>query len=362
MSKDLFQEDLFSETYDDLVDVISPEEVVDDLTQEVEHTEETTETSETSEQDEIIDDEEDSSTDSPEEVQVDDKVSPLLPYANMLVEDGILTHFKLEDFDGTAEGLKLAVQNEIKVEKEAYIQGLDPRIKLLVESMEAGVPFETLLQMDKSMIELSQIDDTKLSTDTKLQKEIAFKYFKKTTRFDDVKIAKLIEKFEDIGELQSEASNFLSELKEMEAQEYEQSLANAETNRIEQEKVRLQSINKLQEDLKKTTEFIPGIALTDKVREKVFKTITTPVAQDQQGNPVNKVTLAAMQDPDFNVKLTYLFEITEGFKKFDVFLNPGKKKAISELEQAASRLDSSRGQARSKPVNRNASLDLDNLL
>jgi len=363
MSKELFQDDLFSDTYDNLADVINADGIEDTSTQVIEQTEDViVETSETSTLNEITN-EEDSTSDEVDETVQDDKASPLLPYARMLVEDGILSHFDIDTFDGTPEGLKKAVQDEIIAERSAYVESLDPRIKLLVESLEAGVPFESLLKLDKSMIELSQIDSTKLAEDTTLQRDIAFKYFKKTTKFTDDKISKLVQKLEDLGDLSTDAEGYLSELKELESQEYELSLSQAEANRVKQEEARIQAITKLQEGLNKTTEFIPGVAINDKIRERVFKTLTTPVAQDSNGNPINKVTLTAMQDPDFNVKLTYLFEITDGFKKFDALLSPGKKRAISELEQAAARLDVSKGGVKTQKITDKALIaNLDNLL
>ena len=40
--------------------------------------------------------------------------SPFIPYAKLLVEEGITPNFNIEEFDGTPEGLLKAVQGEIQ--------------------------------------------------------------------------------------------------------------------------------------------------------------------------------------------------------------------------------------------------------
>jgi hypothetical protein len=268
--------------------------------------------------------------------------SPLTPYAQLLVDEGVLPNLDIEKFDGTSDSLKEAMVTEIMTAVDMYKDTLPPRVKDLINNYEEGIPFEKLLDIDKIETEVSKITEEKLEEDVSLQKKIVSDYLKRTTKFSDTKITKLVDGYEDAGELEDESKNSLTELKNLVETEKKKELQAVEQQRVAGEAQRKKDLISLQEKVKSTNEIIPGIKLNEKVKNNVFASMTTPVGYDQGGRPVNKIVAARMENPvEFEIKLHYLFEITKGFTDFTKLAEKGKKDASKSFEAAVSELDGS---------------------
>ena len=268
--------------------------------------------------------------------------SPLTPYARLLKEEGILPNMNLEAFDGTADGLKQAMVDEIIGAVDYYKENLPDRIKTLIENYEEGVPLEKLLEIDKNEIEFGSLSEDSVKEDISLQKKVVETYLKKTTKFSDAKIKTMIERYEDGGELEDEAMSATGELKELSSKEREETIKESQKQqKLSQERAE-RELSELNKKIQGTEEIIPGMKLNTKVKNDLIKSLTTPVGKDQNGNPVNRIVAARMENPlEFEIKLHYLFEITKGFKDFSKLVEKGKKDSIKEFEEAATRLDKS---------------------
>ena len=77
----------------------------------------------------------------------------------------------MEEFDGTADGLKTAMINEIVGAVEMYKETLPDRVKDLINNYEEGVPLEQLLKLDKEELQVLSLDEDKIKEDISLQKE-----------------------------------------------------------------------------------------------------------------------------------------------------------------------------------------------
>lgn len=273
-----------------------------------------------------------------------EKSSPLTPYAKLLKDEGILPNLELEKFDGTADGLKQAMVDEILSAVEIYKDSLPEKVKNLINNYEEGVPLDKLIEIDRQEFELSLIKEDKLAEDEELQKKIIKEYLKETTKFSDKKIEGMIQYYEDSGDLESEATNSLKELKSLveTKKESEKQLAQKRDQElVAQKKKELESLKKT---VLESKEIISGIPLNDKVKNAVLTSMTTPAGQDQYGNPVNRIVAKRMEDPmDFEIKLHYLFEITKGFTDFSKLTVKGRKDSMKEFEQAVESLDNNEG-------------------
>lgn len=358
----LFSEDLFMMA-GDISDMIGEEETTqtppedDNTEQDNEFVGQNNEIDDNSEEDNNLDDNqeteendfeesEDNNPDgedatSSEENNDDNNDSPsLAPYAKLLVDEGILPNLDLEKFDGTPESLIEAARNEVYNGIDYYKQTLPPEVKKLIEGYEAGVPFDKLLEFNSQNTQYSKIDKDSLVQDEGLQKQILKDYYKRTSRFSEEKIDKLIERTADLGELSEEALSSLDELVEFQSQEEQQAIEQARQQQEALKQQQQEQLNQFNQTLEKTEEIIPGVKINKGLKDKIQKNITTPVAYDDYGNPVNKIGKYRSENPiDFEIKLNYLFEATNGFTNFDVFSKAGKSKAYQELENAAKSLD-----------------------
>jgi hypothetical protein len=275
--------------------------------------------------------------------------SPLTPYAELLVAEGVLPNLDVKNFDGTAEGLKEAMVTEIMGAVDSYKESLPDRIKHLINNYEEGIPLEKLLELDKIETDVARLTPEKLEEDVSLQKKLVSDYLKRTTKFSETKISKLVEGYEDSGELEDEAKTSLDELKSLVETEKAKEIKEVGKQKEQAEKQRKEDLVSLQEKVKTTKEIIPGLPLNEKIRGSVFSSMTTPVGYDQTGRPVNRIVAARMENPvDFEIKLHYLFEVTKGFTDFSKLAEKGKKDATKAFESAVSELDNTNFEEGSK--------------
>jgi hypothetical protein len=268
--------------------------------------------------------------------------SPLTPYAQLLVDEGVLPNLDIKQFDGSAEGLKEAMINEILNGVDMYKASLPNRLKSLINNYEEGVPFEKLLDLDKSEVTLEKITEDTLEDDVTTQKQVVIDYLKRTTKFTEKKINSMVERMEDSGELEDEAKSSLGELKDLLSKEKEEEKKNMQAQQKMIEENRRREIATLHEKIRSTQEVVPGIKVNDKVRQAVLTSMTQPVGYDQNGNPVNRIVAARMENPmEFELKLHYLFEITKGFTDFTKLAEKGRKDASKSFEDAVNELDRS---------------------
>lgn len=269
-----------------------------------------------------------------------------IPFAKLLIEEGTTPNLNLEEFDGTPEGLLKAVQHEIEFGINSYKEtNLDPRVKWLQDNLEQNVPLEELLKMDARKVSLSQITEESLKDNAEAQKSVIKQYYQASTSFSDELINKTIERLEAVGELEEEATRSFGDLKVLTDQQEIALQQQAAQNKVLQQQQQEKALTDFKGTLAKTEEIISGIKLNDIMRDKIFKNVTTPVDIDKEtGMPINKIAKARSEDPlGFEIKLNYLFELTNGFKDWAPLGASGKKTAISELEAAARKLDARGG-------------------
>jgi hypothetical protein len=267
--------------------------------------------------------------------------SPFTPFAKLLVEEGATPNLNLEEFDGTPQGLIKAIQSEIDYNVNMYKESLDPRVKWLQDNVDEGVALEDLLTIDKQRVTLNSINEETLSTDENLQKQIVREYLKETTKFNDVLINKQIERLEATGDLTEEAKGYFNELKQINLAKEQQAVQQAKIQQQEFQKQQEKVLSDFKETLEKTEEIIPGIKLNRIIKDQIFKTLTTPVAQDPNtGAPINAIAKSRAEDPiNFEKNLAYVWLATKGFKDFSVLGSAGKKSAMADFENALKKSD-----------------------
>lgn len=268
--------------------------------------------------------------------------SPFIPYAKLLVEEGITPNFKLEEFDGTPQGLLKAVQDEIQYGIDNYKEtNLHPRIKWLQDNLDEGVAFEELLKVDSQRISLSNIKPEEIETNADIQKEIVRQYYKETTKFNDATINKQVERLEATGDLGEESKVFFEELKQINSVKEQQMVQQAQAQRQAEAKAQQEALDTFKKTLDSKKEIVTGITLTPVMKDAIYKTLTTPVDTDPQtGLPLNEIAKARQADPmNFEINLAYVFKATKGFTDWSVFSGAGKKVAIKEFEDSVKKLD-----------------------
>ena len=122
----------------------------------------------------------------------------------------------------------------------------------------------------------------------------------------------------------------------------EESLENRIQELQAQKQKQLQQQKELQEkidnDLKNSIynkkEFIEGVPVNKSIQDKVYNSITTIVGKSPSGVAENKLMRDRRENPiEFDSKLYYLYEITNGFKDFSKIITKSKTTASQQLEK-----------------------------
>jgi len=270
----------------------------------------------------------------------DDNSSPLTPYAKLLVDDGILPNFNLEAYDGTADGLKDAMTTEINTGIEDYKNQLPEEVKSLLENYEEGVPLSRLLEIDEKRTEYKSIKQEQLSGSKDLQKAIMNDYYKNTTKFTEDKINKLIQISEDLDNLEGESQEALTDLISFQDEYEAEEVKAAQDNKIVREEAQKKNLEDFKKTLDSSDEIIPNVKVSKNIKDSLYKIMTTPVGQDDNGVPVNKIGKYRLENPhEFDITLSYLFEVTKGFSDWSVLSSAGKAKAVRSFEESIARQD-----------------------
>lgn len=268
--------------------------------------------------------------------------SPLTPYAKMLVEEGLLPNIDLSKFDGKVESL-LEAQRQYDLQRfENFKEStLDPRVKWLQDNLENGVPFNKLLEIDEQNLTINSITEESLVDNENLQKDILRAYYRETTELPEDRIDRIVERLETLGELEAESKVNLQDLKAIVSQKEKAAIEQAKVDQANYVKAQQDALNNFKDTLLKTNEIVPGLKVSELMKDRIYKTLTTPVATDEQtGAPLNKIAKARAEDPiNFEIKLAWIFEATNGFKDWSALSSPGKRKALEEFENSLKNVD-----------------------
>ena len=313
-------------------DAVNQIEETEETKQKETSTEDTEETEEGSQEEQHSKSTEDTAS---SEDTNDENSSPLTPYAKLLVDEGVLPNLNLEEFKGTAEELTAAFNNRVDAGIDDYKSQIPQEIKTLLDNYEEGVPLSALLEIDSKRAEYKAIPEDKVGSDKDLQKSLLREYYKQSTRFDDAKINKLIQRSEDLDDLGEEAKVAHQELIKLQDVFEQQEVERAKEESVAFEQRQKESLQAVKGALDKSDEVIPGIKVNKNFKDDLYKAMTTPVAYDQNGTPVNQVGKYRLEHPyEFDIMINYLYKATKEFKDWSVLNTAGKNSAIKEFEIA----------------------------
>mgnify|MGYP000594897081 CR=1 FL=1 len=302
---------------------IETEESEDEGEGEKEAEEDTEDTKDSGEEEppDSPDDDDNSDDDSSPSASVD----PYIAFGNTLKEGGSFSTFDEEEFKKLAEekgdpeaAFVEMQQNELEKAKEEYINSLTEEDKQLYEAKEAGVNLNEMGQIDKTLKSYNNISDEFLDEEDNSETAKAItKEYLRLKGFEDDEINENLELYEENGTLSKWSKKARNKIVESLKGQKQQLVEDQK----EQKKQEQQEIEQRKQKLKQTVnsydEIIPGVKLNDNVKQEVYKDMTTPVAEDDQGNPLDAVGHTRSKNPEaFDAAIYYynrlgLFNIDE---------------------------------------------------
>lgn len=260
--------------------------------------------------------------------------------AKALGEEGFLpsldSYDEIDSFDKLGERIKEANKKALA---ESLGFGLDEVNELndlqkeYLKALAQGVPAETFIETKRNELGVDSITDEQIESDEELRRNILINSY--TSRgFTPEKAAKLaqvhIDLAEDVEEAKSAMNDIRAAVKEASQKEIEYQ------RQLKEDQIK--QYKEYEENLKKhfynTEKIGETFEVTKQLRDRMYESITKPVAKTEDGTLVNAITKYQIENPiDFQHKVAWLYSITDGFKKFDSFVGTkAKSSAARELE------------------------------
>ena len=244
--------------------------------------------------------------------------------SNVLFEQGIIPSLESSDSIKTAEDFVEVFKKEIDTQAnqrlETYLDNLD---------------LNAIASSRKAQVELDAIDEDYLKDNLEVAKDIIYRDYLNQGLSED-RARKMLRKTIDLGEdtiiedaIESTASlkEYEKRFEEQEKLKYKESLA---AQAAEQDKINLSIKNTIYN----SKEVITGIPNTKALQEKVFRSMTEVIAKDPTtGEMQNKFMQTRSANPiEFDTKMYYLFELTNGFTDLSGISKTVNSKAVKNLE------------------------------
>ena len=275
--------------------------------------------------------------DSPEDVDGDedntdegddssDENSPNLysSIADVLFEQGIIPSLEssqeIKSVDDFVDVFKKEIGVQADRKLEEYLNNLD---------------LEKIATSRKTQLELNNIDEDYLRDNLEIAKDIIFRDYLNQGLSED-RARKMLRKTIDLGEdtVLEDALESVQSLKEFEAKQEEVERARYTQSLEEQRKHQEQLDTTIKNYIYNSNEIVKGIPNTKALQEKVFRTMTEVVSKNPQtGELENKLMKERSANPiEFDTKMYYLYELTNGFSDLSKISNTVNSKAVKKLE------------------------------
>lgn len=248
--------------------------------------------------------------------------------ANVLNQEGILTSLSSDQKIEKVEDLIEAFNNELKSREYS---DLTDKQKVYLDALREGIPEVEIQESLKLESELESITEDMLKNNPELRQELIKQDFIDSGMSPE-KATKLAKRSVDIGEDIEDSLEALGSLKTRSSQTREQRIEAAKQAKIDARKKLDEDLKSLRTTLTKTEEIIPSMKINEQVRDKIYDQMTKPVGK-VDGRPISAIEKKKIEDPiNFEMKLNYLFYITNGFEDFSKIVKNSKTQAVKDLE------------------------------
>lgn len=305
------------------------------------------------EKDEDSEQEEDKSESSPSTVDSEEEqnkneessVSYTLAFARYQLERGNLTDLNEEELqkiieeEGEDEAMGYIFRNEIERTensiKEELQQQYEDDVKSYLRLRDAGADDEIAKDIAGGQKFYNEIktEDIENDDNSKLREKILKHWYEKSTTFKPEKINKLIENHVSLGDDVDLAKDAVDEMRDYYKDEVKKQEEQTQKQQEEFKKEHSQQLENLKNKIDQMEEVLPGHKINKQTKDKIYDTITKPVAQDDKGNVLNSIWNKRLQDPfKFDTMLAYLDHIGVLDGKFDKLTKPAKSQAVDDLQ------------------------------
>lgn len=271
-------------------------------------------------------DEDDNDNEDDDDGSDDTKPNLYSSLAKVLSDEGVTSHLNEDTKIDSAESLIAAIRSEVESRE---FEDLSDNQKYYLKALRNGVPDDRakeIIQVDNL---IDSITDDDIETDGDLRINVIKQYYI-ARGIDEAEATKFAQRSVTLAEDVEDAKSSLISLKEISATAKEQELINAENDRKEAYKKHQTDLANIKTSVTNIEKLIPNSNLNPKVKDELFNLVTTPVAEIN-GQQVNGIFKYINENPiEANIKLAYVYKITNGFTDFTTFAS---KKSTSNASK-----------------------------
>ena len=299
-----------------------PEEV------EEEQKEQEEEIEEESDQEDIVPIDQDEPEEEAEVETEEGEDSPLLNFARLLKENGVLPDADLTNVKETQDLIAL-VSSQIALENTKYKDTLPPPHRDIADLIENGFSEKEALGIEKNRLALQNITDDAVREDVNIAKNV-YEIYLRSEGYSDKHISKLLSVSEE--ELIEEAIVSREALKKRFESEVQAQIQAKKDQETEEETQRQKTLVELRKQIDSTEEIIPGRKIPVAQRKKLYEMITQPI-ENKDGSLINTIQKVRQEDP-FKFEITLAYLVSQGVfsGKWDSLMKTAKTQVTKDFE------------------------------
>ena len=217
------------------------------------------------------------------------------------------------EFDGSPESFKYLMERRdfkrgLKIFEEV-VSEMPAKMRTQFQLFMDGLDEDSASDIGSKLVDYSNVTKEDLESNP-VKAEQLYRELLRTKGFSNEKINKYVERARDLDELADEgfeAAQSLNQETQKQIQIKKQEEQYIAQKRQQEAGQRLQA---LKAAITQTPEIFKGVALTDKMKDQLYKSMTETVAYDENKQPLNKVAALSRKNPEaFRMQLHYLTEL-----------------------------------------------------
>jgi hypothetical protein len=249
--------------------------------------------------------------------------------AESLKNRGLLS--SLEKEVKTEEDLVEAFKEEIKKSEFADLNEVQ---KEYLEALKQGIPDTVIKEHINTRNIFESITDDVLDDDADVRRQVIVQE-RIATGMTPERAEREFKRIQAAGDEVEEARISRDNLKVREQQEYQLAIEREKQAAIAGEQQAAKQLEDLKQAVYKESTFLGSFKLDEGLKQKVYDSMVKVVGTTKDGLPLNTLMKHKLENPvDFETKLYYLYELTNGFKDISKFTNKATTIASRKLQSA----------------------------
>jgi len=248
-----------------------------------------------------------------------------------LKEQGILP--SLDTDLSSIEDFAKAVSAEIKVNEFAK---LNEDQKAYLTAMSKGVPDELFKTHLANNQIYSGLTDAVLEEREDVRKEVIVQDLL-AQGWTPERAERQYQRVFDLGESVEESKISRNNLKDRDKANYEQEIQKVEKAKVAAKTAETEKLENLKKSVYDQSNVFDSFKVNDALKDRVHNSMTKVIGYTEGGIPLNALMKERLDNPvDFETKLYYLYELTNGFKDIKKFSMKADTTAAKKVKEAVS--------------------------